>query len=286
MEQYFVKRLKILEGNRIVSVVGNEIMNIVKDARRIVIKIGSSSLTYENGKLHLHRMEMLARVLSDFKNAGKEIVLVSSGAISAGMGKMGLNHRPQTTEEKQAMAAIGQSELMRMYERFFSLYGQTVGQILLTREVVDNPIAYQNAENTFRTLLTMGCLPIVNENDTISFEEIEFGDNDTLAAQVAILCQADVLINMSDIDGLYDGDPHEKQDAKRIPTVPVIDDTIRSYAGGAGSNRGTGGVITKLHAAEIACAAGIPMFLISGENPEILYDLFEGKCVGTYFMSH
>jgi len=261
-------------------------VDFIRNARRIVIKIGSSSLTHSTGRLNLHRIETLARVLSDFKNAGKSIVLVTSGAISAGKARLGLDHRPSTTEEKQAMAAVGQCELMSIYERFFRMYGHTVGQILITRDTVDNPVSRKNAENTFNTLLAMGCVPIVNENDTISFEEIEFGDNDTLSAYVALLCRADVLVNLSDIDGLYDSDPHKNPEAKLIPSVVRIDDAIRAAAGGAGSAAGTGGVITKLHAAEIACSNGIPMFIINGENPEIMYDLFQGRHVGTYFMPY
>ncbi len=260
-------------------------MNIVKDAKRIVVKIGSSTLTHENFRMNLRRIEALARVLSEFKNSGKEIVLVSSGAISAGVAKMGLTERPRATEEKQALASVGQSELMRIYEHFFSMFGYTVGQILLTRDIMENETARKNAENTFETLLKMGCIPIVNENDTISFDEIEFGDNDTLSAYIAVLCHADCLIILSDIDGLYDCDPHKNPEAKLIRTVEAIDDKILSYAGGAGSSRGTGGLITKLHAAQIVTEHGIPMFIINGENPEILYDLLEGRHIGTYFMS-
>ncbi len=261
-------------------------MNIVKDAKRIVLKIGSSTLTHETGKLNLRRMEQLAQVLSDFKNSGKEIVLVTSGAVCAGRSKMGLDHRPASTEEKQAMAAVGQSELMRTYEHFFSMFGHTVAQILITRDTIESPVSRANAENTLRILLQMGCVPIVNENDTVAFDEIEFGDNDTLSAHVAVLCQADVLINLSDIDGFYDGDPHKDPTARLIPTVAKIDESVYACAGGAGSDRGTGGVVTKLRAAEICSTHGIPMFLLNGTNPEILYDLFEGKHVGTYFMSH
>ena len=260
-------------------------MNIVKDAKRIVVKIGSSTLTHENFRMNLRRIEALTRVLSEFKNAGKEIVLVSSGAISAGVAKMGLSARPKATEEKQALAAVGQSELMRIYEHFFSMFGHPVAQILLTKDIMENPTARGNAENTFRTLLKMGCIPIVNENDSVSFDEIEFGDNDTLSAYISVLCDADCLIILSDIDGLYDSDPHKNSEARLISTVAKIDEKILGYAGGAGSNRGTGGLITKLHAAEIVTKEGIPMFIVNGGNPEILYDLFEGKHVGTYFMS-
>lgn len=261
-------------------------MNIIKDAKRIVVKVGSSTLTHENYRMNLRRIEGIARVLSDFRNAGKEMVFVSSGAISAGVAKLGLEARPKAIEEKQAVAAVGQSELMKIYEHFFGMFGQNVAQILLTRDIMENPVARKNAENTFATLLKMGCIPIVNENDSVSFDEIEFGDNDTLSAYVSVLCHADALIILSDIDGLYDSDPHKNSEAKLISTVAKVDETILGYAGGAGSNRGTGGLITKLHAAEIVTGSGIPMFIVNGQNPEILYDLFEGKHVGTYFMSN
>ena len=240
-------------------------MNIVKDAHRVVVKVGSSTLTHETGKLNLRHMERLTQALSDFKNAGKEIILVTSGAVSAGRSKLGVDHRPASIEEKQAMAAVGQTELMRTYDRFFSRYGHTVAQILITRNSIEKEVSRTNAENTFRRLLQMGCIPIVNENDTVAYDEIEFGDNDTLSAHVAVLAHADVLINLSDIDGFY---------------------SVYACAGGAGSDRGTGGVITKLRAAEVCTANGIPMFLLNGADPDILYDLFEGKHVGTYFMSH
>ena len=260
-------------------------MNTVKEAKRIVVKIGSSTHTYENFRMNLRRVEALVRILSDFKNSGKEIVLVSSGAISAGVAKMGMDHRPRAVEEKQALAAVGQSELMRMYEHFFSMFGHTVAQILVTRDVMENPTARKNAENTFATLLKMGCVPIVNENDTIAFDEIEFGDNDTLSAYVSVLCHADSLIILSDIDGLYNADPHKNPDARLIATVDGITDEILGYAGGAGSNRGTGGLITKLHAAEIVTKHGIPMFIVNGQDPEVLHELADGRHVGTYFVA-
>ncbi|MBQ4573770.1 MAG: glutamate 5-kinase [Clostridia bacterium] len=261
-------------------------MNIIKDAKRIVFKIGSSTLTHDTGRLNLERMETLVRIFSDFKNAGKEIVLVSSGAVSAGIARLKLDQRPDTIEGKQAAAAVGQSELMRMYERFFSMYGHTVGQMLLTKDVVDSETLKHNAQNTFRALLSMGCVPIINENDSISCEELKFGGNDTLSAYVALLCEADVLINLSDIDGLYDSNPRTNPGAKLIQTVPVINEKIFECAGGAGTERGTGGMITKLKAAQIVCGAGIPMFILNGHNPGTLYDLFEGRSVGTYFMSN
>ncbi len=258
-------------------------MNIIKDAKRIVVKIGSSTLTYDNFRMNLRRIEAIARVLSDFRNSGKEVVLVSSGAVSAGVAKMGLDHRPKEIEKKQAFAAVGQSELMSIYSHFFAMFSQTVAQILVTRDVMENPIARKNAENTFSTLLDMGCIPIVNENDTVAIEEFDFGDNDSLSAYVAVLCHADALIILSDIDGLYDSDPHKNPDAKLIPEVHEINDEILGYAGGAGSNRGTGGLITKLHAAQIVMPKGIPMFIVNGDDPEILYQLLDGKHVGTYF---
>lgn len=260
-------------------------MNIIKNASRIVLKIGTSTLTHDTGKFNLHRIDKLARVLSDFKNAGKEVILVSSGAIAAGISKLRIDHRPATIEERQAISAVGQTELMKIYDQSFAMYGHTVAQILLTKDVISNEIARQNAENTFNMLLRMQCIPIVNENDTISFDEIKVGDNDTLSAYVSLICGANVLVILSDIDGLYDGDPRENPQANLINTVPKIDDTILSYAKGAGTERGTGGLITKLHAAEIVCEKGIPMFIVNGENPDILYDMFEGAAVGTYFMS-
>lgn len=258
-------------------------MDLIKNAGRIVVKIGTSSLTYENGKLNFHRIETLSRVISDLSNMGKEIILVSSGAVTAGRAKLNFGHKPASTEEKQALAAVGQAELMKIYERFFGSYGHNVAQILITREIVDNAICKQNVQNTFNMLLSLGCIPIVNENDTTSFEEIEFGDNDTLAAYVAVICHADALINLSDIDGLYNKDPHKHSDAELIRQVDVVDETIRGYAEGAGSDFGTGGVITKLNAAEISTAAGIPMILTNGEDPEILYRLESGCLSGTLF---
>ncbi len=259
-------------------------METVKNAKRIVVKIGSSTLTYENGKLNFERIEKICRVLSDLKNQGKDVILVSSGAVSAGIGKIGLDHRPTSVEEKQALAAIGQGVLMMIYERFFGIYGHTVGQILLTRDIVNIPMRKQNAENTFAMLLKMGCIPIVNENDTISFDEIKFGDNDTLSAYVACLCNADLLINMSDTDGFYDSDPRTNPNAKMLKVIEKVDQSLYDYADGAGSERGTGGMTSKLHAAEIACGSGIPMLIVSGEKPEILYDLINnGADHGSYF---
>ncbi len=256
-------------------------MATLEKSHRIVVKIGSSTLTHEEGHLNLRRIEALVKTLSDFKNAGKQVVLVSSGAVSAGVAKIG-THRPTCTREKQAMAAVGQSELMKLYSRFFSDYGHTVAQILLTKDVIDNPVRRAAAEDTFNTLLEMGCVPIVNENDSISTEEINFGGNDTLSAYVSLVCHADLLINLSDVDGLYDSDPRKNPDAKLIRRVDRIDDALLAMAGGAGTERGTGGMATKLSAARIVWEAGIPMFILNGKDPHILYDLLDGREVGTY----
>lgn len=257
-------------------------MSTLKNCHRIVVKIGTSTLTHDEGHLNLRRIEALVKTLSDFKNAGKEIVLVSSGAVSAGVARLG-THRPTCTKEKQAMAAVGQSELMKLYSRFFSDYGHTVAQMLLTKDVIDNPVRRAAAEDTFSTLLAMGCVPIVNENDCISTTELNFGGNDTLSAYVALVCHADLLINLSDVDGLYDSDPRKNPDAKRIDAVDELTDEILAMAGGAGTARGTGGMATKLTAAKIVTDAGIPMYIVNGKNPQILYELLDGAHVGTYF---
>ncbi len=258
-------------------------MSLFKNCRRAVIKVGTSTLTHSSGKLNLRRIEALVKTLSDLKNTGMEIVLVSSGAVSAGVAKTGLGHRPSSLEEKQAMASIGQSELMKIYDRFFSDYGHKVAQILMTRDVIDIPVRLTAAQNTFNTLLSMGVIPIVNENDAVSTDELtKFGGNDILSGYVSKLCEADILINLSDIDGLYDSDPRKNKDAKFIDRVEDIDG-IMNFAGGAGTERGTGGMEAKLVAAKMVTEIGIPMFIMNGQNPEILYDLYDGKHIGTYF---
>ena len=260
-------------------------MKHIKNCKRIVIKVGTSTLTYEGGALNFRRIEALVRTLSDFKNAGHEVVLVSSGAVSAGYAKLALSSYPDTLEKKQACAAVGQSQLMKLYESFFSTYGYTVAQILMTKDVVDNPHRLELVRNTFEALIEMGCIPIVNENDSVSCDGIKFGGNDTLSAYVAIACGADLIINLSDIDGLYDKDPRKHSDAKLIDRVEYINDEIKAFAGGAGTTRGTGGMITKINAAEIASSNGIPMLIINGENPLVLYDILDGKHIGTYFVA-
>ncbi len=258
-------------------------MGILKKDARIVVKIGSNTLTHSSGNLNLRRMETLVRTLSDFKNEGHEVVLVSSGAVAAGIAKVQLGRRPETTEEKQALAAIGQAELMQVYERLFGAYGHTVAQILMTKDVIDDETRRRAVESTFSELLKLGVIPIVNENDSVSCDELKFGGNDTLSAYVALVCDADILINMSDIEGLYDSDPRSNPEARLITRVDRIDDTILSYAGGAGTDRGTGGMITKLRAAQIVTDEGIPMLIVNGKSPDILYKISDGYHVGTYF---
>ncbi len=209
---------------------------MANDKRRIVIKVGTSTLTYEGGRLNIRRFEKLVKVISDIRNSGIEVVLVSSGAIGVGMGKAGVSKRPDCTKEKQALASIGQCELMNYYSTLFETYGHIVAQILLTRDVTDSELMRTNAKNTFEMLFSLGAIPIVNENDTISTEQIEFGDNDTLSAVVASLVEADLLVILSDIDGLYDKDPHKATDAQIIPVVDCIDDSIRALAGGSGKS--------------------------------------------------
>ncbi|MDR1892721.1 MAG: glutamate 5-kinase [Oscillospiraceae bacterium] len=257
-----------------------------KKIQRAVVKVGTSTLTHENGKPNLRLMERLTQVLSDLQNAGREAVLVTSGAVAVGMNRMNLGERPQLIRERQAVSAVGQCSLMALYDRFFSGYGRVVGQILLTRDVIDDETRKQNAINTFNELLNRGILPIVNENDSISTEELEgiaFGDNDRLSAIVAALVNADALIILTDTDGLYDSDPRANPKAGLIPFVDRVTEDMVNSAGGIGTKRGTGGMVTKLDAAKYATKHGIGTFIINGRNPNNLYKLFDGENVGTYF---
>lgn len=261
-----------------------EIYHDIEKAKRIVIKVGTSTLTYENGKVNIKRIDTLARVISDLHNSGKEVILVSSGAMGVAVGKLRLAEKPEETCKRQAIAAVGQCELMFLYDKMFSEYNNTVAQILLTKDDIVIPRRKRNIQNTFCTLMEMGIIPIVNENDTVSTDEIGIGDNDILSAVVAELVNADLLVLLSDIDGLYDSDPHKNKDAKLIPMVFDVD-SVRGIAGGAGSRRGTGGMITKLNAAEVATEAGIHMVIANGNDIFKLYDILEGKPVGTLFVS-
>lgn len=263
----------------------------LKNAKRIVIKVGTSTLTYETGKINFLRIEKLARVIADIKNQGKEVVLVTSGAIGVGVGKLNLPEKPKAVREKQAVAAVGQCELMHIYSKFFSEYGYTVGQILLTRDVVENHSGRQNVINTFETLIEYGIIPVVNENDSVSIDEIEFGekmvfgDNDTLSAIVSELVNADLLIILSDIDGLYDCDPRKNDCASIISIIPEITPEIEDCAGGEGSSRGTGGMLTKLSAGKIASEAGVDMVIANGIDPEIIMDIINGGDIGSLFLA-
>lgn len=256
-----------------------------KKNKRIVVKVGTSTLTYDTGKINFRQINNLARVLSDLKNRGYEIILVSSGAIGVAVGKLGLKEKPSDTKVKQSLAAVGQCELMALYDRMFSDYLTTVAQILLTRTDVEIPKRKQHTQDTINTLLEMGIIPIVNENDTVSVEEIEFGDNDRLSAVVAQLVDADILVLFSDINGLYDSDPHKNPNAKLISRVENITE-IESVAGGAGTSLGTGGMVTKIQAARIANDSKISMLIVNGKNIDTLYDIIEGKKVGTLFKDY
>ena len=261
----------------------NDILKDVSMAHRIVVKVGTSTLTYDSGKINIKKIEALVRVLSDLRNEGRDIILVTSGAIGVGAAKMGRSDKPKALPHKQAMAAIGQCELMYLYDKLFSEYNNTVAQVLLTFDVVENPLKKQNAQNTFETLMEYNVIPIVNENDTVATEEVEFGDNDTLSAIVAKIVDADLLVILSDIDGLYDKNPKDNKDAKLIGEVYEINDEIKALAGGAGSNRGTGGMVTKIRAAQIAGESGIDMIIINGNEPKNIYDILANKKHGTVF---
>lgn len=258
-------------------------LNKIKNAKRIIIKVGTSTLTYENGHINLRRLESLVRTISDLRHEGRDIALVSSGAVGVGMSKLGMETRPNSIKERQATSAVGQGELIGIYSKLFGEYGCDVAQILLTRDVVELDVRRTNAINTFDTLFSWGVIPIVNENDTISSDEIEFGDNDTLSAIVAELVCADVLILLSDIDGLYDKDPHRFSDAKLISQIEEVTDDLITFAGGTSSKCGTGGMATKISAAKIATDSGVCMVIANGSNSHVIYDILDGKNVGTVF---
>ncbi len=251
---------------------------------RIVIKVGTSTLAYPTGLLNIRRVEELCRVMSDLKNAGNEVILISSGAIGMGVGKLGLGKRPSDIPTKQAAAAVGQCELMYTYDKLFGEYNHTVAQILLTGEDIETEKRRENFRNTMFRLLELHAIPIINENDTVATDEIVIGDNDTLAAIVSANVDADLLVLLSDIDGLYTKDPHKYPDAKLIPTVEALTPEIFALAEGKGSELGTGGMKTKLRAADIATGAGIDMIIANGAEPMILYSIVDGKPFGTRFI--
>ena len=248
---------------------------------RIVVKVGTSTLAHETGKLNIKRTGELCRVLSDLKNAGNEVILVSSGAIGMGVGKLGLHEKPKDIPTKQAAAAVGQCELMYTYDRMFTEYGHTVAQILLTGSDLSAEDRHENFNNTLSRLLELGALPVINENDTIATEEIKVGDNDTLSALVAVSVKADLLVILSDVDGLYSADPHKDENAKLIEQVSGVSDELYELAGGVGSSLGTGGMKTKLNAAKICTENGCDMIIANGEKTELLYNIVDG-IVGGY----
>jgi len=257
----------------------------LKNKKKIVVKIGTSSLTHSDGSIHFERIERLTMVLSDLRKSGRQIILVTSGAIAVGASKIGLSERPTKLAEKQALAAIGQAELIKIYDKAFSTYNQITAQVLLTKDGVMNPIRRFNAKNTLNTIMNMQIIPIINENDTVSTDEIEFGDNDTLSAHVASLTDADLLIILSDIDGLYNGDPRKDTNATIISKVYEITNEIEEVAGTTTSAFAKGGMATKISAANICNKSGIDMVIAKGEDPGIIFEVLDGKDVGTLFVA-
>ncbi len=250
---------------------------------RIVIKIGTSTLAYPTGHLNIRRVEQLCKVISNIKNAGNQVIVVSSGAIAMGIGKLGLRERPKDIPTKQAAAAVGQCELMYIYDELFGKFNHTVAQLLITGEDVENETRHNNFSNTLARLMDLDAIPVINENDTVATKEIVIGDNDTLAAIVAQSVKADKLVLLSDIDGLYTADPHKDENAQLIPTINRIDESILALAGCSSSNLGTGGMVTKLEAAKICMSCGCDMIITNGDNPNNLYDILDGKKIGTTF---
>jgi len=257
----------------------------LKNKKTIVVKIGTSSLTYPNGRLNLRRIEKLVEVIAAIHNTGKNIILVTSGSIAVGSGKLGKKRRPVTLPGKQAAASIGQAVLMKIYQKVFNAHGKTVAQILLTYDVIIEEEKNINARNAFAKLLEMRAIPIVNENDSIATEEIEIGDNDRLSAMVATICNADLLVLLSDIDGMFTADPKKNPNAERISIIEKISDEIENAASGAGSTFGTGGMITKIIAAKMCNSAGIDTIIANGDQPDILFNIIDGLDIGTLFVS-
>ncbi|MCL2445674.1 MAG: glutamate 5-kinase [Oscillospiraceae bacterium] len=260
-------------------------MNTIKDAQRIVVKVGTSSLTHATGKVNIRMINRLAAALSDLHNAGREVALVSSGALSVGVSKLGLAERPKDTPTRQAAAAVGQCELMFLYDKYFGECGNKVGQLLLTMDDFAHEQRRENLLNTFDRLFALGAIPVINENDSVSTEEIEglnFGDNDKLSGMVAQLVSADALIMLTDIDGLYTANPNDDETAQLLPVIARVTDEILALGGDAGSARGTGGMFTKLQAAKLATEAGIDT-VIANAAPENLYALMDGRQIGTWF---
>ncbi len=261
----------------------NNYWNKIKSSKTIVVKVGTSTLSYPNGKLNFQRIDKLAGALAGLQKKGKNIILVSSGAIAVGSGKMGLSSKPTDIAEKQALAAVGQADLMKVYQKLFESRSQLVAQVLLTRDIVTVSERRNNASNTLDALMQMDVIPLINENDTVATDEIVFGDNDTLSAYVASLVKADLLILMSDIDGLYSADPKVDPAATIIPLITELNGKLEKTAKGSNNNFGTGGMITKISAARVCREAGIPVSITNGENHEILNEIIAGKPTGTLF---
>lgn len=267
------------------KIIMSEIRSELKNCKRIVVKVGSSSLVHpETGKLDLVKVERLIRILSDFKNQGKDVILVSSGAIAVGCDILGLSRRPEILPMKQACAAIGQGELMMLYQKIFQEYNHKAAQVLLTFDVITNDERRKNAQNTLKQLLDLDIIPVINENDTVATEEIEFGDNDTLSAIVCTLVGADLLVLLTDIDGFYTDDPRKNPNAKRISVVENVDDSLKSMAKGTVTRTGTGGMYTKIAAAEIATHAGAHVAILESTDLTLVQTLIEGEDVGTLFV--
>ena len=257
----------------------------LKAKKKIVVKVGTSLLAYDNGKINLQRMEKLVRVLADLHNSGKVAVLVSSGAVAVGLGMIGLKDRPDNMVKKQALAAIGQVGLIRLYQKFFDEYNKTVAQILLTRDGIENPLRRKNARNTLNELLEMGIIPVVNENDTVATEEIEFGDNDTLSALVATLIQADLLLILTNTDGVFTADPHIHHTATKVPKVLKASDDLKDVDLNGSSKMGSGGMASKIAAAELCREHNVDVVIADGTDPSTIMDVLEGKDLGTFFVS-
>jgi len=257
----------------------------LKNKKKIVVKVGTSLLAYENGKINLQRMEKLVRVLADLSNSGKEVVLVSSGAVGVGLGMIGLENKPDNLVMKQALAAIGQVGLIRLYQKFFDEYNKTVAQVLLTRDGIENSLRRKNARNTLNQLIEMGIIPVVNENDTVITDEIEFGDNDTLSAAVATLIQADLLLILTDTDGVFTADPHIHQSARKVPKVMKASKDLKDIDLEGTSKMGSGGMASKIAAAELCREHNVDVVIADGADPSTIMDVLDGKDLGTFFVS-
>jgi glutamate 5-kinase len=257
----------------------------LKEKKKIVVKVGTSLLAYDNGKINLQRMEKLAMVLADLHNSGKEIILVSSGAVGVGVGMIGLEEKPEGLVMKQALAAIGQVGLIRLYQKFFDEYSKTVAQVLLTRDGIENSLRRKNARNTLHQLLEMGIIPVVNENDTVSTDEIEFGDNDTLSAVVATLVHADLLLILTNTDGVFTADPHIHLSAQKVPKVMNASDDLKNVDLKGSSKMGSGGMASKIAAAELCREHNVDVVIADGNNPATILEVLAGKDLGTFFVS-